>query len=362
MSEEDRQDKTEAPSGRRLDQAHEEGNVALSRDVVMLGSLAGAAITMTALGKAICDSLVQLFMATFSSMANGRPLELAPLLGKPAMLGAAIVAVAAAGAIVTTLAQTRMGFWPDKSLPDLSRVFSGGKLSRMFKRETLVDLAVTLVKSVAVTWVLWATLRDEIVTLPRMFGLGADGLLTAMFGPLAGTLVKLLTTLTILAGADFALTRYRHHERLKMTKQEIKREAKEDEGDPFMKSRRRARHRQLAKGRINIEVPRADVVVVNPTHIAIVLRYRTGEDPAPRVTAKGKGEMAENIRALAREHGIPIVENIPLARMLFRRVKVGKIVPAETFKAVAAILAFVYKMVGHPNRSNSAQVGREGRP
>jgi flagellar biosynthesis protein FlhB len=356
MSEEDRDDKTEAPSARRLEQAHEEGNVALSKDIVMLGSLAGAALTLTYLGKNIGDSLVQLFAASFGRLATGTPLEMGAMLGRPALLGVAVCAVSAVGAIVATLAQTNMGFWPERSMPDLKRVFSGGQLSRMFKRETLVDLGATLVKSVAVAWVLWATLRDEIVTLPRMFEMGPDGLLTAMFKPLAGTLVKLLTTLVILAGADFALTRYRHHDRLKMTKQETKREAKDDEGDPIMKGRRRSRHRQLAKGRINIEVPRADVVVVNPTHIAIVLRYRTGEDPAPRVTAKGKGEMAENIRALAREHGIPIVENIALARLLFRRVKIGRVVPAETFKAVAAILAFVYKTMGKSKTQQSHEV------
>ena len=356
MSEEDKDDRTEAPSPRRLDQAHEDGNVALSRDIVSLGSLAGAALTVTYLAKSIGDSLVQLFSASLGRLATGRPLEMVSMMGRPALLCVAICAVSAAGAIVATLAQTKMGFWPERSMPDLSRVFSGGKLSRMFKREALVDLGVTLVKSVAVGWVLWATLRDEIVTLPRMFELGPDGLLTAMFRPLAGTLVKLLTTLVILAGADFALTKYRYLDRMKMTKQEIKREAKQDEGDPLMKSRRRARHRQLAKGRINIEVPRADVVVVNPTHIAIVLRYRTGEDPAPRVTAKGKGEMAENIRSLAREHGIPIVENIALARLLFRRVKVGRVVPAETFKAVAAILAFVYRTMGRSQVQQSHEV------
>ena len=318
MSEEDedREDRTEAPSGRRLEKAREDGNVVLSRDVVQLASLAATALTLVGLGKAINDSLVQLFAVSFGRMGSGQPYELAANMERTALLGLAVCAAAAVAAVVATLAQTQMGFWSDKATPDLTRVFSGGKFMKMISRDSLIDLGVTLVKSVAVGWVLWATLGDEIVTLPRMFHLGPDGLLTATFGPLAGTLVKLLTTLTILAGADFALTRYRFLDKLKMTKEEVKREAKDDEGDPLMKSRRRARHRQLVKGRINVEVPRADVVVVNPTHIAIVLRYRTGEDKAPKVTAKGKGEQAENIRDLARQHGIPIVENIPLARLL----------------------------------------------
>ncbi len=344
--EDDKDDRTEAPSPQRLQKAYDEGNVPLSRDVIMLGALAGGAITLNVVARGLGDSLVHLFADTFGSLDAARPLDLAPRLARPAFLGFAVVAATAAAAIIATISQTKLGFWSQKIAPDLSRVFSGGRFTQMFRREAMIDMLLTLVKSVAVGWVLWDSLRDEIMTLPRMFHLGPAALLTAMFGPLAGTLVKLLTTLTIIAGADFALMRYRHNDRLKMTKQELKREAKEDEGDPMIKSRRRRKHRELLKGRIQIEVPRADVVVVNPTHIAIVLRYRTDEDPAPRVTAKGKGEQAEMIRNLAREHGIPIVENIPLARLLFRKVKVGRIVPAETFKAVAAILAFVYRTLG----------------
>ena len=114
----------------------------------------------------------------------------------------------------------------------------------------------------------------------------------------------------------------------------------------MIRARRRRKHRELAKGQAKVEVPRADALVVNPTHIAIALRYRPGEDAAPRVTAKGKGQLAEIMRDLARMHGVPIVEDIALARLLYRRVKVGRSVPMETFKAVAAILAYVYRVLG----------------
>ena len=348
MSDEDKESKTEAATGGRLGKAYKEGQVVLSRDVVALASMGAASLTLASLARPILDSFVQLFRTAFDRLANGRPLELGASMARPATLMLAVVGASAAGTILATMVQTRGGFWTDRLTPNLGRVFSGLKLMNMFRGQTLTDMATSLVKSVAVGWVIWASLRAEIMTLPRMFQLGPDGLLTAMYGPLGKTLVKLLTTLTILAGADFALTRYRFFERLKMTKAEVKREQRDDEGDPLIKSRRRKKHRELIKGRAMIEVPRADVVVVNPTHIAIVLRYRSGEDAAPRVTAKGKGEHAEYIRSLAREHGIPIVENIALARLLFRRVKVGRSVPAETFKTVAAILAFVYRTIGRP--------------
>ena len=333
----------------------------MSRDVVSLASLAGAALVLTAVGRAFCDSLVHLFAASFGKLDGANsPLELGPLTTKPVLLCLAVLGAGAACAIIATMVQTKGGFWSDKFMPDLSRVFSGPKVFGFLRKETFQDMGIALVKALAVGWVLWGCFRDEIMTLPRMFHLGPAGLLAATYGPVASVLVKLLTTLTILAGADFALTRYRYIDRLKMTKQELKREAKDDEGDPQIKARRRRKHRDILKGLIAVEVPRADVVVVNPTHIAVVLRYKNGEDPAPRVTAKGKGDQAEAIRALAREHGIPIVENIPLARLLFRKVKIGRLVPAETFKAVAAILAFVYRALGKNghsiDRSNEAHL------
>jgi flagellar biosynthesis protein FlhB len=145
---------------------------------------------------------------------------------------------------------------------------------------------------------------------------------------------------------------------MKMTKEEAKREYKEEDGDPMMKGRRRRKHRELAKGRAALEVPRADALLVNPTHIAIAIRYRPGESAAPRVTAKGKGQLAEYMRDLARENGIPIVENIPLARLLHRRVKVGRTVPAETYKAIAAILAYVYRLTGRASGAGAAEGAR----
>ena len=343
---EDKEQRTEAATGGKLGKAYKEGNVAVSRDVVTLASFGAASLTLAALAGQIKDSLVQLFLTSFNGFASGSPLALGATLAKPAWLAVCVLGAAASGSILATMAQTRFGFWSDRLTPDLGRVVKGLKLGSMLRIETLTDLATSMVKSLAVGWVLWTCLRAEIMTLPKMFTLGPAALLTAMYGPLAKALVKLLTTLTILAGADFALTRYRYFQNLKMTKAEVKREARDDEGDPQIKNRRRKKHRELIRNRIRYEVPRADVVLVNPTHIAIVLRYRTDEDPAPRVTAKGKGEHAESIRELAREHGIPIVENIALARLLYRRVKVGRLVPAETFKAVAAILAFVYRALG----------------
>jgi flagellar biosynthetic protein FlhB len=150
----------------------------------------------------------------------------------------------------------------------------------------------------------------------------------------------------VIAGVDLALVHRRFNKSMRVTKQEAKHEAREDEGDPMIKGKRKRKHRELARGRARIEVPRADALVVNPTHIAIALRYRKDEARAPRLTAKGKGVLAEYMRELARENAIPIVQDIPLARLLYRKVKVGREIPPQTYKAVATVLAFVYRITG----------------
>lgn len=131
-----------------------------------------------------------------------------------------------------------------------------------------------------------------------------------------------------------------------MTRDEVKREMREDEGDPMLRGARKRKHRELVKRNAIAETKRADALIVNPTHIAIAIRYRKDEDGAPRVIAKGKGVLAEAMREAARSSGIPIVQDIPLARLLYRKVKTGGQVPRETFKAVAAVLAFVYRLTG----------------
>jgi flagellar biosynthesis protein FlhB len=237
-------------------------------------------------------------------------------------------------------------------MPDLSKVFSGGKLSQVFSKKLWVDLAVALVKLVTVAATIWSCMRAEFMTLPGLLFARTDVQFGMLFGPLCKGSVKVLTVMGLWAGLDIALTRYRFNKKMKMTKAEARREAKEDEGNPMIKAKRRRRHRELSRGRAAFEVPRADALIVNPTHIAIAIRYRPGEDSAPRVTSKGKGVLAEMMRDLARENGIPIVENIQLARLLWKRVKVGKAVPSDTFKAVAAVLAYVYRLTGQ--RSGAA--------
>lgn len=358
MAEQEDQDaRTEDASGRRLEKAYEDGDVPVSRDAAMLGSFAAAAVVLLVSSTALLERLVRLVQGSAHALVTGQARDLVPLVAAPAWTGGLVCVAATLGAVVVMLAQTRGGFWAQRVLPDPKRMFGGGRLGRMFKGEALVDMGLSLVKIVTLGTALWWALRADFVALPGLLRADIGEQLGAMFRPLSTGLVKFLTALALVAGVDLAVTHLRFRRKMKMTKDELRREYKEDEGDPLIRSRRRRRHRELAKAQVAVEVPRADVVLVNPTHIAVALRYRAGEDRAPRVTAKGKGQLAEVMRDLARANGIPIVENVPLARLLYRRVKVGRAVPADTFKAVAAVLAFVYRVLGR----NLSQQGAAAR-
>jgi flagellar biosynthesis protein FlhB len=167
---------------------------------------------------------------------------------------------------------------------------------------------------------------------------------------LANAVVRLAflatAALTALAIPDYIIKKRRIAKAMRMSKVEVKREAKDADGDPEMKSRRRVRAREIAKHRLAVAVKMADVVVVNPTEYAVALRYKAGKDSAPRVTAKGRGEVAARIREIARKEGIPILPRPPLARLLFKLVPEGREIPAATYQAVAEILAYVYRLRG----------------
>jgi flagellar biosynthetic protein FlhB len=338
-----REDRTEQASERRLQKAREEGQIPLGRDAIGVLAIAAAATAVWQLGIPLREGLTLLVRERTEGIADASLAHAADIGVRVPLLALSICVAAAIGAIAGGVAQTQGGFWPELAMPDLSRL-AGGRLSRLFKRAFLTDIALSTAKVVAVFATLWFAWRDKLPALAALMRGSPLSLLSGSASWLSAGLLRALLVLVALAGADLALQRFRFSAKMKMTREEAKREQKEDAGDPLLRNRRRRRHRELAKGRAAVEVPRADALVVNPTHIAIAIRYRKSDGRAPRVTAKGKGVLAESMRDLARQNGIPIVEDITLARLLWRRVKVGREVPAETYKAVAAILAFVYRI------------------
>lgn len=342
----DQEQRTEDPSERRLAQAFEEGDIALSRELVMLGAFIAGCVTLLVVAPAFKRALTAL-LAESLRLSPTAPFATLPALLLPlARPVAAVAIVVAVVGTALTFTQTRAHLWDDRATPDFSRLFEASRITHFVSKQFAQDLVISLVKLVAVTGVVWTSLRAEFLTLGGLLQATPGDQLGALWAPLSKTVVRLLMLFAVFAGADFALTRWRYRKKHMMTRDELKREMKEDEGDPLIRGARKRKHRELVKRNAIAETKRADALIVNPTHIAIAVRYRKEEDAAPRVIAKGKGVLAEAMREAARSNGIPIVQDIPLARLLYKKVKTGGQVPKETFKAVAAVLAFVYRITG----------------
>ncbi len=350
MADSEKDDKTEQESQRRVRAAYDEGQVPLGKDIGVAATLAAGACALLLAGGKILHELVRIVAEAMRTFAERDPGAAMPRLGPLLMFAVMVCGSAALASLAVTFSQTRGGFWPDLAMPKFERLWEGNKLGRLVSKQFLVDIGLSLVKVVALGLVIWSSVKADFLTLPALLNASPTAQLSALFAPLSRALGRVLVVLFLIAGADLAISHRRFHERMKMTRDEAKRESKEEEGDPLLRGRRRRKHRELVRGRARVEVPKADALIVNPTHIAIAVRYRKREGPSPRVLFKGKGALAEVMREIARENSIPIVQDVPLARLLYKRVKIGREIPAETYRAVAAVLAFVYRVTGrNPN-------------
>lgn len=230
--------------------------------------------------------------------------------------------------------------------PSLDRLNPINGIARMFNARAFVHLMMGVLKMAVLVVVTWWTLRSRLGLLAAAPGFSHVSV-AAVAADLLFTLgLRLAIVLLVLALLDYAYQRYRTEKDLRMTKEEVREELKRMEGDPRLKARRRQIQTQLAMQRIRAAVPKADVVVTNPTEFAVALQYDGDNMQAPKVTAKGTDFLALKIRELAIAHGVPIVERPPLARALYRDVEVGQEIPADLYKAVAEVLAYVYELAG----------------
>lgn len=353
-SETDQEQKTEDASDRRLQQAFDQGDIALSSELVSTGAFIAGVVVLFTSAAAFQSRLVRL-VTEVTSLSATTPFASLPNMILPMAMPVVMLlfAMAAAG-IILTFIQTKGHVWEERVTPDLSRVFSLGKLKQLFSKDFAIDLLIGVLKVAAVGYATWGVLEGELLTTGKLAFAAPGDAMSGLFGSVWKISIRALALLAVFATSNFVLVKYRYSKKHKMTKEELKREMKQDDGDPHMKAMRKRKHREMTKRNAVQETKQADVLLVNPTHIAIAIRYRKDDGGAPKVLAKGKGSLAEVMRNTARENGIPIVQDIPLARLLYKKVKVGNSVPADTYKAVAAILAFVYRMMGKTPAGASA--------
>ena len=346
MSDEDKDSKTEEPSARKLSQAFEKGDLPIGKDASTVASLTFGFLVLLSFGNLIAESFVFAVTSSIRQMTASTFQLQGDVIFKPLAFMVMIGGAAALGAAAITLAQTKGNIWPEKLAPDIKKCFSMEKVTKIFKPEFLTDLGMTLLKVAGIGCLAIWVLYDDFMALIEMYTWPQKTVLSAITIPLMKMIMWVIFAMIVIAVFDYVITHKRFMDKMKMTIDEVKREIKEDMGDPMIRGRRKQKAREIAQNRVGVEVPKADALIVNPTHIAIAIRYERGTDNAPRVTAKGKDNVADLMRKLARENSIPIVKDVPLARLLYKKVKVGKTVPAETYKAVAAVLAFVYRVTG----------------
>ncbi|HTZ21983.1 MAG TPA: EscU/YscU/HrcU family type III secretion system export apparatus switch protein [Opitutaceae bacterium] len=349
MADNDNDQKTEQPTGKRISDAMERGQFARSQEfniaAILTAAFAALSLTIGTMSRDIGSFAVSIFTQLGSirlqlDSASNHITQTVFLLGELLLpvLVACVLAAVLAGGLQSGFQITSKAFGFN-----LERINPVAGFQRLFSQATLVHAGIDLLKMLAISLVLWTVarglMRDPIFTAPveaAYLGLYLQHATWAF-------LSRLLLCLGCIAALSFAYEKYKTGQELKMSREEVKEERRQSEGDVFVKAAMRRMARRLMQRQMLSAVPTADVVVTNPTHYAVALKYERGIDKAPIVLAKGDSGFAKRIKELALENGVPMVENKPVARALFAFGKVGQPIPMELYQAVAEILAFVYR-------------------
>ena len=352
MAEEDQSQKTEEPSQRKLQEARRKGQVATSQEVkhafALLAGTLIVAVFMPLMGPGLVAKLGGLVGE--AHRIDTDPGALLHLLeagaGQLALFLLLPMALVVALGVGACLIQHGWLVSAESLKPKLNKISPLAGLKRMVSLKSLVELLKGLLKIALVMGLGWLVIAPEFSALESMAGMTAAEMMERIWLLAIKLMLAVLALMALVAGADFAYQRWEFLKQQRMTKQEVKDEFKQTEGDPLIKARLRSIRTERARRRMMAAVPGSDVVITNPTHFAVAMKYDPGTMAAPKVTAKGADLTAQRIRQLAREHDVPVVENPPLARMLYDAVEVDEEVAPEHYKAVAEVIAYVFRLQG----------------
>ncbi len=344
----DHEDKTEQPTEKRLHDAVEKGQVAFSREAPLFASLSAALVALVFIVPGRAASLFVGIVGILDDPAGwrikrgGDAIALAgPLLAATADFLWPVVALLGLAGVVASVAQTTPRFVPDRIMPDFSRISPRAGMRRVFGPRGLVEFAKSLVKVTAVGCVASTMLVNQKAVLLTAMNDDPGTLPERILALAIRTIAAVLVATLVVASADLVWSRILWRRDNRMSKHEVKEELKQAEGDRTVKARQRSLRLDRARKRMLSAVPRATMVVVNPTHYAVAMRYVRSEGGTPTVLAKGVDLIALKIRAIAEEHEIPVVEDKPLARSLYAAVEVERPIPAEFYRAVAEIVHLI---------------------
>lgn len=347
----DEQEKTEEATPKKLEDARKKGQVAQSRDVSTVLLLASAALALASplgayLGQRIYEMTQQAMGGTLVRPDNLADYHAVVLhFGTMAALGfVPFGLVFLVVAMASNLVQIGWMISPEALAFKAEKLNPLTGLKRMVSMDKLYEVAKALLRVSVVVWIVWYFMKPAI---PEVLTLMAAGVVET--GRVGGNLLEktiwvILAVFAVFAVVDFIWQRYQHAKKMRMTKQEVRDETKQREGDPKVKSRIRQIQREVAQQRMFDSISEADVVVMNPTHYAVALQYRPPAQTSPKVLAKGRNHIALRIRSRAEELGVPVVVNPPVAQLLYKTAKIDQEIPEKLYQAVAEVLAYVYKL------------------
>jgi len=348
----DFQDKTEEPTPKRRSEARKKGEVARSKDLSGALVLLAALLCLVVWGPVLGRKMMEMLRDWLGHIRPGMvgPNQISALfmsfgLTLGGLLTPIFISLSAA-AVLGNYVQVGKIFSTERIAPDFSRLQFFKGFQRFFSPNTLVEMVKSLAKIALIGLVAYYSVKRELPGVMPLLDQSVGQLLLHLSGTAFRVSTRIILALLALGALDYLYQRYRFEKNLRMTKQEVKDEMRQVDGDPKVKARIRSLMRQMATKRMIADVPQADVVVTNPTHYAVALKYDSAAMVAPQVVAKGRGFIALKIIAVAQEAGVPRVENRSLARSLYRLVEVGKGIPTSLYRAVAEVLAYIYRLRG----------------
>lgn len=352
----DESQQTEQPTQRRLDQAQEHGDVVSSPEVTTFILLLGGTISLAVFATSASQQLMELFRVFLASADRiaVEPGTLQRLMGhilvKLLVVLGPLFAVLIASGLSANILQHRPTLSFERIKPNFSKLSLISGFKRLFGIDGITNLVKGFIKMGVVGIAIWTQLKPEFSGLEAVMTQGPAAIAADMMHLLFKLLMATLAAMAVIAIADYIYQRFRFIKRNMMSKQEVKEEFRQTEGDPHVKGKLKAIRMEKAKRRMIAAVPEATVVITNPTHFAVALKYEAGKTQAPICVAKGVDALALRIREKAKEHEVPIVENPPLARALYATAEIDQAIPVEHYKAVAQVIGYVMKLTGKMRR------------